>query len=783
MVYRPPLLPYEAYVAEPPPLPVRAAGEGGLGAVVRAEVLTVDAGSVTLRAVTGDGQVLAARISGAGDGVIRVRLSQDPQTRSRSAAAIELMPPQPAGTARIEIGERRLRLSIGPLTAAVDLDPWSLRFLDEDGRTLLAECAAQVDVSGRTRTLPFGRSIVDGAVVAYHESFLAAADEHFVGLGEKFTAFDKRGQRAVMWNYDAFGAESDRSYKNVPFYLSSRGYGLLVDSGTATEFDLSQSTHSCVQIVVPDDLIDYYVLAGPTPAQVLARYARLTGPATLPPKWAFGTWISSGFQIDSQEATLVRARRIREHGLPCDVMHLDCYWQVAGHWSDQRWDAQRFPDPAGMLATLAAQGFRVSLWINPYISRFSPLFAEAERKGYLMRRPDSSTYVADVWHGFQPQCGIVDFTSPEATGWFQNLLRPLLEQGVTLFKTDFGEGIPVDARAANGMTGSALHNVYSLLYNDAVVAVTREVAGHPTVWARASFLGGQRHSAQWSGDSNAGYPAMASTLRGGLSLGLSGIPFWSHDVGGFAGTPSPELYTRWAQFGALSPLVRFHGMTSRLPWDFPDWAQHATLAALRLRYQLMPYIYSAAVEAARTGLPMLRALLVNFPEDPAAWQADLAYLLGPDLLVAPMTDPEGTRHVYLPDGDWIDFWTGTVHKGPRYLRVAKPMEQMPLYVRYGAVIAVTEVRDTVGDGPFSPVNLVSWGAATAAATIHDVDDDTSVRTLRQGDAFELRTEGPAVVRRLAFAAVDGAVAPTVVAINGVPARLTTVDGQLVAVVD
>jgi alpha-D-xyloside xylohydrolase len=783
MVYRPPLVPYETFVADPAELPLRPPGERGLSAVARAEVLAVDPGAVSVKALTGDGQALAAEISAAGDGVIRVRLAHDLAARSRSADAIELLRPGQDATAHIETGDGVLRLSTGPLTVEIDLDPWALRFLDQEGRVLLAESSGYVDISGRPRDLPFGRSTVDGIVVAYHESFTAAADEHFVGLGERFTAFDKRGQRALMWNFDAFGAESDRAYKNVPFYLSSRGYGVLVDSGTATEFDMCQSTHGCVQIVVPDDLIDYYVLAGPTPAQVLARYGWLTGPPTLPPKWAFGTWMSSGFIMDSQEAVLLRARRLREHGIPCDVLHLDCYWQVAGHWSDQRWDAERFPDPTGMLATLAEQGFRVSLWINPYVSRHSPLFTAAADRGYLLRRPDGTVYVADVWHGAHPPCGIVDFTRPAATAWFQELLRPLLDQGVAVFKTDFGEGVPADARAANGMTGASLHNVYSLLYNDAVAAVTRAVAGHSTVWARSSFLGGQRHSAQWSGDSNCTYSAMAGTLRGGLSHGLSGVPFWSHDAGGFTGTPSPELYARWAQFGALSPLVRFHGTTSRLPWDFPAQAQRAAVAALRLRYQLMPYVYSAAVEAARTGLPMLRALLVNFPEEPAAWHADLEYLLGPDLLVAPMTDPDGTRQAYLPAGDWIDFWTGMVHPGGRYLRVSKPVEQVPLFVRYGALIAVTEVRDTVGDRPFDPISLVSWGAATAAATIHDVDGDTSVRATRQGEAFEVHTEGPAVLRRLAFAAVEGAVAPSVVTINGVPAQLTAAEGLLVAVLD
>jgi alpha-D-xyloside xylohydrolase len=593
---------------------------------------------------------------------------------------------------------------------------------------------------------------VDGAVVAYHESFTAAADEHFVGFGEKFTGFDKRGQRAVMWNYDAFGSESDRSYKNVPFYLSSRGYGVLVDSGMAVEFDMCQSTHSCVQIVVPDDLIDYYVIAGPTPTAVLNRLDLLTGRPLLPPKWAFGTWISSGFQVDTQDGVLTRARTIRDRGIPCDVMHLDCYWQVAGHWSDLRWDRSNFPDPGSMLRELSTMGFRTSLWMNPYVSHLSPLFAEAASMGYFLGRPGGSVYVADVWHGSQPSCAIVDFTNPAAVTWFQSLLRPLLEQGVAVFKTDFAEGVPADAIAANGMTGDELHNVYSLLFNDVVAEVTRSVAGHAMVWARSSFLGGQRHSAQWGGDTNCSFPAMASTLRGGLSHGLAGVPFWSHDAGGFTGRPTPDLYVRWAQFGALSPLVRFHGTTSRLPWDFPAFAEEGAVAAILLRYRLMPYLYSAAVESARTGIPLMRALLVDSPADPAAWQADLEYLLGPDLLVAPMTDPSGTRSVYLPEGEWIDWWTGTVYPGLSHYRVRQPLDRVPLFVRRGSVIPVMEPTDTVGDGPFEAITLLCFDPTSSTTVIRDIDGDTVVSATRTGDVVTVTLDGPAriVAARSAF---------------------------------
>ncbi|RCG28568.1 alpha-xylosidase [Sphaerisporangium album] len=759
MPYRPPLVAHEYTSADPPELPVRARGEQGLSALSRAEVLAADEGGVVLKASTSAGEALVVQVTAAGEGVIRVRLGEDTAARTRSARAIQMVRPG-AHTARVDTTGGRVVVDAGGVRAEITPDPWHLRFTGPDGRVLTEQDRGHVDISGRLRTLPFGRSQVDGVTVAYHESLAARPDEHFGGFGESFTPLDKRGQRPLAWNFDAFGAESERSYKNVPFFVSSEGYGVLVDSGMPVEFDVCRSTHSCVEIVVPDDLIDYYVIAGPTVPEVLARYDRLTCAPALPPKWAFGAWISSGFFKDSQERVLARARKIRERGIPCDVLHLDCYWQVVEHWSDLRWDAEGFPDPEGMLAELAEQGFRVCLWMNPYISHLSPLFAEAAAKGYFLKDQDGGAYVSDVWHGSHPACGIVDFTNPDAAEWFRDLLRPLLRQGVALFKTDFGEGVPAGAVARNGMSGTELHNVYALLFNDLVSDVTREVNGHGMVWARSSYLGGQRHAAQWGGDTYTSYAAMGSTLRGGLSHGLSGVPFWSHDAGGFTGTPTDDLYVRWAQFGALSPLVRFHGTTSREPWEFPA-VEHLAVKAVRLRYRLMPYIYSAAVEAARTGAPMMRALCVDHPDDPVAWQADLQYLLGPDLLVAPMTAPEGTRRVYLPAGEWVDYWTHEVRTGGRYVQVTKPLEQIPLFVRRGSLIPVTEVRPTTGGGPFTNVSVVAYGGE-GRAVIRDVDGDTTVTATQEGDVLRVSVTGPLPITHCEIAPVAGAPAAAVV---------------------
>ncbi|MEU4768128.1 TIM-barrel domain-containing protein [Actinosynnema sp. NPDC023794] len=769
MPYTPPLTPFINHVADPLDLPSRAPGDPGAARVVRATVLESGNGQVTMRAETSAGDHLFAAVTATDDSVVRVRLAPTAEVRTRSQPAIALVEERVARGASVTVDDGLVTVDAGGLVAEIRLDPWHLSFRDASGRVLVAQNGDASDVSYRLRVLPFGRSTTgDGQVIAYHETFTAEPDEHFFGLGEKFTAFDKRGQRVVSWNYDAFSSESERSYKNVPFYISSRGYGVLVNSGMATEFDLCHSIHTCAQIITPDDLLDYFVIAGPQVPDILRRYHRLTGAPQVPPKWALGTWMSNGFVRSDQERTLDVARRIRERNLPCDVLHIDAYWQRHGLWSHMEWDAEQFPDPKKLFTGLDELGFRTCLWMNPYVSVETEVFAEGDAKGYFLKRPDGSTYVADVWHGWQAACGITDFTNPAATAWFQELLQPLLDQGATLFKTDFGEGVPVDAVAANGLTGEALHNVYSLLFNDAVVDITERVAGHRVVWARSSFTGGQRHCGQWAGDTNATYPALASTLRGGLSYALSGVPYWSHDVGGFTGAPTADVFVRSAQFGAFSPLLRFHGNETRFPWDFPAEAEALVAEALRLRYRLMPYLYSAVVAAAETAVPVLRPLVAEGLDDPGAWSADLEYLWGPDMLVAPAINQEGQRTLYLPHGDWVDYWTGEVHAGGVHLRTRKPLGQIPLYVRRGALIPMVQPEDRVGDGPFDDLVLSYWGDADAHTVVRDEGPSTEVRVTRDAAGrVDVVTNGPAAVRGLVIPPIAGSPGTGAVFINGI----------------
>jgi alpha-D-xyloside xylohydrolase len=452
--------------------------------------------------------------------------------------------------------------------------------------------------------------------------------------------------------------------------------------------------------------------------------------------------VSSGFKADSAEATVARARELRERHIPVQVLHLDCYWQKWGSWSDLEWDAEYFPEPERTLAEIKELGFRVCLWINPYIGIESERFRIAAERGWLLRTQEGNPYVVQLWGGYHPPVGILDLTNPEAVVWLRRRLGELLRMGADVFKTDFGEGVPADAVAYDGSTGEQLHNIYTLAYNDLVADVTRTQTGGPgLVWGRSTYAGGQRHAAQWAGDPNCTYQDLASTLRGGLSMGASGHAFWSHDIGGFHGRPTPDLFVRWAQFGLLSPLSRLHGTTSRLPWDFGEEASAAFLDAARLRYRLLPYIYNAAVEAAETGHPIMRALALAYPGDPALATLDLEYLFGPDLLVAPIYDPTGRRAVVFPPGQWVDFWSHELIAGPLTREIGVPLERVPLFVRANTLLPTMEPVELLTEAAWDLVVFDCYLVDEGRTTLRDVDGVTDVSALLEGARLSVELSG------------------------------------------
>jgi alpha-D-xyloside xylohydrolase len=509
--------------------------------------------------------------------------------------------------------------------------------------------------------------------------------EQIYGLGERFTAFVKNGQSLDIWNEDP-GTNTDQAYKNIPFYMSNQGYGVFVNHTGRVSFEVGSETVNKVQFSVAGEELEYLVIYGPTPKEILTKYTALTGRAPLLPEWSFGLWLSTSFVTNYDEATVSSfIQGMKDRDIPLSVFHFDCFWMREYQWCDFEWDPRVFPDPKGMLARLKADGLKISLWINPYIGQASPLFDEAEKLGHLLKRADGTVWQWDLW---QAGNAIVDFTNPATREWFKSKLRPLLEMGVDCFKTDFGERIPTDVVYHDGSDPEQMHNLYTLLYNQTVWEVLQEYKKQDAiVFARSATVGGQSMPVHWGGDNSSKFSSMAESLRGGLSLGLSGFGYWSHDIGGFEGNPDPAVFKRWVAFGLLSSHSRLHGNESvRVPWAFDDEAVEVTRKFAKLKQALMPYLMRTAKEVADTGVPMMRPMLLEFPEDRTCHNIDQQYMLGPDLLVAPVFNAEGTVEFYLPAGKWTNYFTKDVVEGGRWVTEQHGFDSLPLYVREGQTV-------------------------------------------------------------------------------------------------
>ncbi|MBL8160408.1 MAG: hypothetical protein JNJ61_00365, partial [Anaerolineae bacterium] len=538
----------------------------------------------------------------------------------------------------------------------------------------------------------------------------------------------------------------------------TRGYGLLLDSGARITWDLGVTSCQSYTIALEGSALDAYVIYGPALADVLKRYTDLTGTAPLPPKWSFGLWVSSGGTYRDQEAMERLVAGLETHDIPADVVHLDPWWMKWRTYCDFRWDRQAFPDVEGFIARLHDAGLKLSLWEHPYISVESDLFEFGKQRGYFLTRPDGEVYIIDYGLSLAPRpdgvvrvatpetswnarVAIIDLTNPEAYTWFQDLHRPILRMGVDAFKTDFGEDVPRDAVFHNGETGESMHNLYPLIYNRCVVEVTEQERGYPLVWSRAATAGSQRYPVHWSGDPAADFDSLACTIRSGLCAGLSGIPFWSNDIGAYRGMPSPRLYVRWAQFGLFCSHSRMHGDSPREPWHFGDEATAIVRRYAKLRYQLFPYLYSTSYEATQTGMPVIRPLVLAFPDDPGGYREDLEYMLGPWLLVAPVYDSGDRRRVYLPPGVWIDYWTQERHQGPTHLLVDAPLDRLPLFVRAGAIIPMMAEAQRIPDGMIDPLILDIYPAETLRYTFQEDEGVTSFSGSLTDDKFTLSWQG------------------------------------------
>jgi alpha-D-xyloside xylohydrolase len=574
----------------------------------------------------------------------------------------------------------QLTFTSGRLTARIDKKIWRLQFTDNiTGEPVTG---AGHDSLGYMEVQSEGPYLM--------QRLQLGVGECLYGFGEQFTPFIKNGQTVKVWNEDG-GTASDQAYKTTPFYISSRGYGLFVNTPAKVEFEVATERVQQVQFSVAGESLDYYLFYGPDPKDVLAKYTALSGRVSAIPAWSLGLWLSTSFTTQYDEKTVNEfVDGMLSRGIPLSVFHFDCFWMKERHWCNFLWDRDKFPDPQGMIARLKSKGLKVCVWINSYISGLSEIFEEGRAGGYFITRKDGSVFQRDQW---QPSMAIVDFTNPAAVKWYQDKLRVLLDMGVDCFKTDFGERIPwEDVTFFDGSDPKLMHNYYPYLYNKAVFELleNHHGKGNAIVFARSATAGCQKFPLHWGGDCEATFESMAEDLRGGLSFCSSGAAFWSHDIGGFSGKADPALYKRWVAFGLLSTHSRLHGSESyRVPWLFDEESVDVLRHFARLKNRLCPYLLAAARDANEHGWPAMRAMFLEFANDPTCRFLDRQYMLGSSLLVAPVFRKDGVAEYYLPAGKWTHFFSAQVLEGGRWRSEKVDFLHVPLFVRENSVIPMS----------------------------------------------------------------------------------------------
>ncbi len=691
------------------------------------------------RADTLGGLVFSVELSAPMEGAIAVEVTHHRGSVRRSATPTKptLAPFAPD----VSIDDDTVMVTSGTLQATIDRDDWRLDF-SADGRRLTGSGFKDLAIVER-----------DGPSGPEHhmvEQLAIGVEEHLYGLGERFGPLVKNGQVVDIWNADG-GTASELAYKNVPFYLSDQGYGVFVDHPGRVSFEVASQTVGRVQFSVEDHQLRYVIIQGDTPLEVLERYTTLTGKPALPPAWTFGLWLTTSFTTDYDEATVSSfVDGMAERDLPLSVFHFDCFWMRGFQWTDLVWDPATFPDPEAMLARLKAKGLRICVWINPYIAQESALFDEGVEGGFLVTRPDGRVWQWDEW---QPGMALVDFTNPAACAWFAERLEPLLDMGVDCFKTDFGERIPTDVVYHDGSDPELFHNVYTHAYNETVFELlTRHRGeGEAVVFARSAAAGGQQFPVHWGGDTESTYEAMAESIRGGLSLGMSGFGYWSHDIGGFEGTPDPELFKRWIAFGLLGSHSRLHGsMSYRVPWLVDDESVDVLRHFTRRKMELMPHLWGLAVETHERGVPMMRAMVLEFPDDPACAYLDRQYLLGADLLVAPLFRPDQTVQYYVPAGRWTRLFgdeggEGEVIEGPGWRTEQHSVFSLPVLVRPGTVLVTgpdgRPDRDLTDDLTVTVYELDDGATASARVPGPDGSGGVVFTASRSGGTVTVTRDG------------------------------------------
>lgn len=650
----------------------------------------------------------------------------------------------------VENTDERISVTSGSLTLDINKLPFSMTY--RSGGRILTKSAGKDLALMKTdwKGLPYDKGDLKDTYIRQQLSI--GVGELIYGLGEHFTPFAKNGQSVEMWNADG-GTSTEQSYKNIPFFVSNRGYGVLVNHPEKVEFEIGTETVTRTEFSVPGDYLDYFVFDGPSMKDVIVKYTDLSGKPALPAPWTFGLWLSTSFTTNYDEATVMSfVDGMLERGIPLRTFHFDSFWMKEFHWSEFIWDDRVFPDPEGMIKRMKAKGLNICVWINSYIGQEAAIFKEGHEKGYFIKRTNGDTWQWDMW---QPGMAIVDFTNPDACKWFQDKLEVLLDMGVDCFKTDFGERIPTeDVVYFDGSDPKKMHNYYTYLYNKTVYELLERKRGkeEAVLFARSATVGGQKFPVHWGGDCWSDYESMEESLRGGLSLCMSGFGFWSHDIGGFEHTSTPDVYKRWAAFGLLSTHSRLHGSQSyRVPWVYDEEAVDVVRRFTKLKASLMPYLYRNAIYTSETGVPMMRSMVLEFPDDRNASYLDKQYMLGDSLLVAPVFNDRSEASFYLPEGKWTDFLTGKTYEGGKWYTETVDYLHIPLLARENSIIAINP--DAPGPEYDYSENLVFCVMGltdTAETTVYAMDKTpvASIKAVRSENTVNITvdTQKPCKIR-------------------------------------
>ena len=639
--------------------------------------------------------------------------------------------------------EEELIVRAGSLALRINKINWKMTY-ERDGKVITASSGRDLAYM-RTDWKGFAYDMDPEGKNYVRQQLDLGVNEHVYGLGERFGALVRNGQSVDIWNEDG-GTSTDQSYKNIPFYLTDKGYGVFVNHTDKVSFEVATEQVTKVEFSVPGESLDYFLINGPTMKDVLKRYTDLTGKPALPAPWTYGLWLSTSFTTNYDEDTVMSfINGMLDRGIGLRVFHFDCFWMKDFHWSDFIWDKRVFPDPKGMLGRIKEKGLNICVWINPYIAQESVLFAEGKEKGYLIKRPNGDVWQWDMW---QPGMALVDFTNPDACKWFQDKLEVLLDMGVDCFKTDFGERIPTNCTYFDGSDPEKMHNFYTYLYNKTVFDLLerKRGKGEAVLFARSATVGGQKFPVHWGGDCWSDYVSMEESLRGGLSLTMSGFGYWSHDIGGFESTSTPDVYKRWAAFGLMSSHSRLHGSTSyRVPWAYDEEAVDVVRFFTGVKAKLMPYLYRNSMETAKTGVPMMRSMVMEYTQDRNCAYLDKQYMLGDSLLVAPIFNDESKAIYYLPEGTWTQYLTGEVKEGGRWYEEPCGYLNIPVFAKENSLIATGNETMKPDYDYADHVQIKAYAiqdGAVASTTVYNMAQkaETEVTVKRDGDWIKIHVQ-------------------------------------------